>query len=152
MGFLGLGDNTKSQLKKLEKIAAKIEALDGYMQGLGDDALRNKTEEFKERYKSGKEDLDDLLPEAFAASSTLSKCSGIFAWVSKLSMQLNIDAIAGVCTGRSVAEPPQIIITSILSVIFFASSASITGTPAVRSFTVSGGRRVKTAQSSISGF
>ncbi len=66
MGFLGLGDNTKSQLKKLEKIAAKIEALDGYMQGLGDDALRNKTEEFKERYKSGKEDLDDLLPEAFA--------------------------------------------------------------------------------------
>ena len=66
MGFLGLGDNTKSQLKKLEKIAAKIEALDGYMQGLGDDALRSKTEEFKERYNSGKEDLDDLLPEAFA--------------------------------------------------------------------------------------
>ena len=66
MGFLGLGDNTKSQLKKLEKIASKIEALDGFMQGLSDDELRNKTEEFKERYKSGKEDLDDLLPEAFA--------------------------------------------------------------------------------------
>ena len=40
MGLFGFGDNTKSQLKKLEKIAAKVEALDGYMQGLGDDALR----------------------------------------------------------------------------------------------------------------
>ena len=44
MGFLGFGDNTKSQLKKLEKIASKVEALDNYMQGLSDDALREKTE------------------------------------------------------------------------------------------------------------
>ncbi len=66
MGFLGFGDNTKSQLKKLEKIASKVEALDEKMQGLSDDALREKTEEFKNRYASGKEDLDDLLPEAFA--------------------------------------------------------------------------------------
>ena len=67
MGFLGFGDNTKSQLKKLERIAARIEALDGLMQGLGDDALRLKTEEFKERYAKG-ETLDDLLPEAFAVA------------------------------------------------------------------------------------
>ena len=34
MGLFGFGDNTKSQLKKLEKIAAKIEALDNEMQNL----------------------------------------------------------------------------------------------------------------------
>ena len=68
MGLFGLGDNTKSQLKKLEKIAAKIEALDENMQGLSDDELKGKTEEFKERYLSKKETLDDLLPEAFAVA------------------------------------------------------------------------------------
>ncbi|MBR6765887.1 MAG: preprotein translocase subunit SecA, partial [Clostridia bacterium] len=67
MGLFGFGDNTKSQLKKLEKIAAKVEALDGYVQGLGDDALRAKTDEFRERYKKG-ETLDQLLPEAFAVA------------------------------------------------------------------------------------
>ena len=66
MGLFGFGDNTKSQLKKLEKIAAKIEALDNEMQSLTDEQLKQKTEEFKERYQSKKEDLDDLLPEAFA--------------------------------------------------------------------------------------
>jgi len=65
MGLFGLGDNTKSQLKKLEKIAVKIEALDEKMQGFTDEELRLKTDEFKERYKKG-ETLDDLLPEAFA--------------------------------------------------------------------------------------
>ncbi len=66
MGLFGFGDNTKSQLKKLEKIAAKIEALDNEMQGLSDEQLKQKTEEFKERYQSNRETLDDLLPEAFA--------------------------------------------------------------------------------------
>ena len=66
MGLFGFGDNTKSQLKKLEKIASKIEALDSEMQSLTDEQLKQKTEEFKERYQSKKEDLDDLLPEAFA--------------------------------------------------------------------------------------
>ena len=66
MGLFGFGDNTKSQLRKLEKIAAKIEALDEQMQGLTDEQLKQKTEEFKERHQSKKEDLDDLLPEAFA--------------------------------------------------------------------------------------
>jgi len=65
MGFLGFGDNTASQLKKLEKIAAKIELLDKYMQGMSDEALTAKTEEFREQYKAGKS-LDDILPEAFA--------------------------------------------------------------------------------------
>lgn len=69
MGFLGIfGDNTAAQIKKLEKIAARVEALDGAMQMLGDDALKAKTQEFKDRYASGKETLDDLLPEAFAVA------------------------------------------------------------------------------------
>ncbi len=68
MGLFGFGDNTKSQLKKLEKIAAKIEALDEKMQGLSDEELKQKTEEFKDRYSSKRETLDDLLPEAFAVA------------------------------------------------------------------------------------
>ncbi len=67
MGFLGFGDNTAKQVKKLEKIAAKVEALDGVMQGMSDEALCQKTAEFKERYKKG-ETLDELLPEAFAVA------------------------------------------------------------------------------------
>ena len=38
------------------------------MKGMGDDALRAKTDEFRGRLQSGKETLDDLLPEAFAVA------------------------------------------------------------------------------------
>ena len=48
-----------------------------------------------------------------AAKSVLAKCLGISACVSKLSITLKFSASAGVCTGRSVALPPQIITTSI---------------------------------------
>ncbi len=65
MGFLGFGDNTAHQLKKLEKIAVKIEAFDGKMQGMSDEALRDKTDELRTRCQKG-ETLDELLPEAFA--------------------------------------------------------------------------------------
>ena len=67
MGLFGFGDKTARQIKKLEKIAAKIEVLDGVMQGMSDEALQNKTAEFKARYEKG-ETLDDLLPEAFAVA------------------------------------------------------------------------------------
>lgn len=67
MGLFGFGDNTARQIKKLEKIAAKIEVLDGVMQGMSDEALQNKTAEFKARYEKG-ETLDNLLPEAFAVA------------------------------------------------------------------------------------
>ena len=59
MGLFGFGDNTARQIKKLEKIAAKIEVLDGVMQGMSDEALQNKTAEFKARYEKG-ETLDNL--------------------------------------------------------------------------------------------
>ena len=67
MGLFGFGDNTARQIKKLEKIAAKIEVLDGVMQGMSDEALQNKTAEFKARYEKG-ETLDNLLPETFAVA------------------------------------------------------------------------------------
>jgi preprotein translocase subunit SecA len=52
-------------LKRLERIAAEVNACEGQIQALTDDQLRAKTEEFKARLSAG-EELDDLLPEAFA--------------------------------------------------------------------------------------
>ncbi len=67
MGFLEkiFGSYSEREVKKLEKIADKIEELDEAMQKLSDDELRAKTDEFKNRVKNG-ETLDDILPEAFA--------------------------------------------------------------------------------------
>lgn len=59
------GDLNVKEVKKLEKIADQIEALDEQMQGMTDAGLKAKTAEFKERLAAG-ETLDDLLPEAFA--------------------------------------------------------------------------------------
>ena len=59
------GDLNSKEVKKLEKIADKVMALEPQMEDLTDEELRAKTGEFKERLKAG-ETLDDLLPEAFA--------------------------------------------------------------------------------------
>ena len=56
---------SEKEIENNQKAVDKILALDEKMQQLTDSQLRNKTEEFKERYKNG-ESLDDLLPEAFA--------------------------------------------------------------------------------------
>ncbi|MGJ9385407.1 preprotein translocase subunit SecA [Salipaludibacillus sp. CF4.18] len=60
-----IGDTDAKHIKKMQKTIDQIEALSDDMKKLSDEALRNKTTEFKERYKNG-EKLDDLLPEAFA--------------------------------------------------------------------------------------
>lgn len=67
MGFLEkvFGSYSEREVKKLQKIADKIEELDEEMQKLSDEGLKAKTDEFKERLQKG-ESLDDLLPEAFA--------------------------------------------------------------------------------------
>ncbi len=70
--------------------------------------------------------------------------------MSKLSTTLNRAASRGVCSGRSVALPPQSTSTSIRSRQSSAASAGTTGT-SVTGCTVSTGRRVNTAASSISG-
>ena len=67
MGFLTklFGTNMAKEIKRLEPIVRKIEALEEEYKGLTDAQLQAKTPEFQERYKNG-ETLDDLLPEAFA--------------------------------------------------------------------------------------
>ena len=59
------GSHSDKEIKRISKTVDKIEALDEEMQKLSDDQLKHKTEEFKERLEMG-ENLDDLLPEAFA--------------------------------------------------------------------------------------
>ena len=59
------GNENKSQVKKLKKIADKVVDLEDKYREYSDEQLKNCTEEFKERYKNG-ESLMSLLPEAFA--------------------------------------------------------------------------------------
>ncbi|QNM04099.1 preprotein translocase subunit SecA [Simiaoa sunii] len=59
------GTHSSRELKRIEPLVDKIEALRPTMQALSDEELRGKTEEYKKRLAEG-ETLDDLLPEAYA--------------------------------------------------------------------------------------
>ena len=59
------GSRNERLLKQLNGIVKKINALEPQVQGLSDEALKAKTEEFRGRVGKG-ESLDKLLPEAFA--------------------------------------------------------------------------------------
>ncbi len=59
------GTHSSHELKKIYPIADQVMALEDEYRKLTDEQLRGKTAEFKERYQNG-EDLDKLLPEAFA--------------------------------------------------------------------------------------
>jgi len=61
------GTYNERELKTLAPIIDSIEALEDEYRGLTDEALKAKTAEFKKRLADG-ETLDDILPEAFAAS------------------------------------------------------------------------------------
>src|SRR5438876_5706862 len=61
------GDPSEREIKRLQPILAQINALEEDYQALSDEALRDKTAEFRGRFEEG-ESLDDLLPEAFAAA------------------------------------------------------------------------------------
>ncbi len=61
-----LGGGPEAAIKKLEKTAQAVEALEAEYRALSDAQLRAKTDEFKARLQKG-ETLDQLLPEAFAA-------------------------------------------------------------------------------------
>ena len=67
MGFMEklFGDINTKEVKKIEKIADQVMALDGSIAALSDEELRGKTAEFKERLAAG-DTLDDILVEAFA--------------------------------------------------------------------------------------
>jgi len=59
------GSRNDRVLRQLSKTVARINALEPELEKLSDEALRGKTEEFKQRVAGG-ESLERLLPEAFA--------------------------------------------------------------------------------------
>jgi preprotein translocase subunit SecA len=59
------GSRNDRLIKQYTQTVRRISALEPSLQGLSDEALRAKTEEFRQRHAQG-ESLDDLLPEAFA--------------------------------------------------------------------------------------
>ncbi len=61
------GSRNQRMLRQYTKTVNRINALEDGLKALDDAALRAKTDEFRSRY-SGGEDLDDLLPEAFAVA------------------------------------------------------------------------------------
>ncbi|SDC58605.1 protein translocase subunit secA [Pelagirhabdus alkalitolerans] len=67
-----LFDGNQRQLKEVQQIVDQIEALEPDYEQLSDTDLKDKTEEFKERFKNG-ETLDDLMVEAYAVIREASK-------------------------------------------------------------------------------
>ncbi len=61
------GSRNQRLLRKYQKAVRRTNELEPAMQALDDQALGAKTEELRERFKAG-ETLEDLLPEAFAAT------------------------------------------------------------------------------------
>ena len=61
------GSHTDRELRLIEPIIEKIEALEPEYRGYSDAQLRAKTDEFKERLSKGAT-LDDILPEAFGVA------------------------------------------------------------------------------------
>ncbi len=59
------GSHSSREVKKLQPLADKIEALEEEYKALSDEQLRAKTDQFKARLAAG-ETTDDILPEAFA--------------------------------------------------------------------------------------
>ena len=66
------GSRNDRLLKQYRKTVARINALEPQFEQLSDEALRGKTQEFKDRLAQG-QTLDDLLPEAFAVVREVSK-------------------------------------------------------------------------------
>ena len=67
-----VGSKNDREVKRFGKVVAKINGMEAQFESLGDDALRAKTGEFRERLAAG-ESLDALLPEAFAVVREASK-------------------------------------------------------------------------------
>ena len=67
MGLKKLLDSGHKEMKRCEKIAYKIEALEQSISKLTDDQLKDKTEELRQAVKDGKT-LDEVLVEAYAVA------------------------------------------------------------------------------------
>lgn len=59
------GSKNERDLKRLEPLVQSINEFEPSMKSLSEEAMRAKTQEFKDRLSKG-ESIDDLLPEAFA--------------------------------------------------------------------------------------
>jgi preprotein translocase subunit SecA len=59
------GTKNTREIKRLQRIVARISSLEAEMETLSDSEIKAKRTEFKSRFESG-ESLDALLPEAFA--------------------------------------------------------------------------------------
>ncbi|CAH2211908.1 preprotein translocase subunit SecA [Tepidibacter aestuarii] len=74
MSFLEdlFGFSGKKEIKKIEKIVDKIDAIESKFESMSEEELKNMTNVFKERLNNG-ETLDDILVEAFAVTREASK-------------------------------------------------------------------------------
>ena len=70
--FAHLTDSNEREIKRLHSVVDRVNELEPDLEKLGDVELRAKTDEFKSRL-AGRESLDDLLPEVFAAVREASK-------------------------------------------------------------------------------
>jgi preprotein translocase subunit SecA len=66
------GDTNEREIRRMMKTVEEINAFEPAMEALSEEQLREKTTEFRARLEQG-EDLDDLLPEAFAVVREASK-------------------------------------------------------------------------------
>ena len=60
------GTRSQREIKHIQPVVDKILGLEEEYKNLSEEALKAKTQEFKDRLEQG-ETLDDILPEAFAA-------------------------------------------------------------------------------------
>jgi preprotein translocase subunit SecA len=67
-----IGTKNERELKRIQSLVDKINALETGISGLADEQLRAKTSELKKRLEGG-ETLDDILPDAFAVVRETSK-------------------------------------------------------------------------------
>ncbi|MGN1234395.1 MAG: preprotein translocase subunit SecA, partial [Christensenellaceae bacterium] len=91
MGLISylLGSDGRAALKKLDKMATKVEALEPKYQAMSDQELRAQTDVFKGRLKAG-ETLDDILYDAFAAFREAS-------WRVNGMKHFHVQIIGGIC-------------------------------------------------------
>ncbi|MGO9315192.1 MAG: preprotein translocase subunit SecA, partial [Syntrophobacteraceae bacterium] len=78
------GSQNERNLKKIAPIVDEINGFEPEIRKLSDAQLRGKTAEFKQRLENG-EELDDLLPEAFAV---VREASARILWMRPFDVQM----------------------------------------------------------------
>ncbi len=92
-----LGDPNAREIKRMQPLIDQVAGFEESVKALDDDGLKKKTEEFRERLKTG-EPLDALLPEAFAVVRELS-------WRVLSQRQYDVQIVGGIVLHRGqIAE------------------------------------------------